>query len=326
MDMCHCNNCSHMPFIPGIDIRRYFITNCGHLLCSCCVTNGTGGLNEQCPVCKMLCKIVEVDQNANSDIKAYFVDASTMICESVKRFMKISAFQKAQARGVQGILKNMYEMCKKLSIENSEIPKLKNENNSLKAKIAAAECEISDLKKKVELQELENQRWIGAGVKITSNQPTGNELLFPILNTSRREGQAFSPAFSTGPFGDRQNSQKFFDTPASGTSSKFEGTPFTIRTQSDQFNSQSSGGSKFFGSGARGTPSPNHIYGRVASRSSSLDRTAVRDAMPAPLARVTTPGFSAAPGAGRPRNGINPGPVNSSPQDVLTSRLRGLRW
>lgn len=45
-------------------------------------------------------------------------------------------------------------MCKKLSIENSEIPKLKNENNSLKAKIAAAECEISDLKKKVELQEL----------------------------------------------------------------------------------------------------------------------------------------------------------------------------
>ncbi len=40
MDVFHCNTCGHIPHLPGIDYRRYFITNCGHVSCGNCSLNG----------------------------------------------------------------------------------------------------------------------------------------------------------------------------------------------------------------------------------------------------------------------------------------------
>jgi hypothetical protein len=55
----------------------------------------------------MACKIAEVNQAANSDIKAFFMDSAQIISEAYKRFNKVATFQKAQSRNFQVLMTKM---------------------------------------------------------------------------------------------------------------------------------------------------------------------------------------------------------------------------
>uniref|UniRef100_A0A8C5LYE4 Ring finger protein 212 n=1 Tax=Leptobrachium leishanense TaxID=445787 RepID=A0A8C5LYE4_9ANUR len=91
------------------------LTSCGHVLCEGCLQGGT---NDQCTVCRSVCRTVALDNQTNPDIKMLFMDINSLCKTFSAEFSQIVEFQESHRR-------------RSLSFYKGNIEKLEEKNEKL---------------------------------------------------------------------------------------------------------------------------------------------------------------------------------------------------
>lgn len=114
MDWVHCNNCFKTPNAEN----TFYMTACGHVLCKKCArqglflldtgfyhfnkvltfidTTGTPGMEDNCRVCKVKTKFLEINRNLKADLQIYFRDPKDLACQYMTKLKTVLDFQERQ--------------------------------------------------------------------------------------------------------------------------------------------------------------------------------------------------------------------------------------
>ncbi|CAE1294675.1 unnamed protein product [Acanthosepion pharaonis] len=112
VDWLHCNLCFTQP---GNGIK-FSLTNCGHVYCEKCLTEGT---KESCKMCKAVCSSILLTGKMKPDVEIFFGDPSELIKKQNKQLVQVMEFQKNHRRRFVTYLKD------KVSKQNAYISQVK---------------------------------------------------------------------------------------------------------------------------------------------------------------------------------------------------------
>ena len=70
--------------------KKFYVSPCSHVFCHSCIVN----LRNFCPICKIQCKMLEINQQMPSEVKMFFEENS--IARMIKNAQKIHLFQTNQ--------------------------------------------------------------------------------------------------------------------------------------------------------------------------------------------------------------------------------------
>lgn len=129
MDWVHCNNCYIQP--GDEEIKKFFITNCGHIYCDEC-------LHKECRICHTTFTSIPLTSNMSSEVAVYFQDPVV----NLKKQIKILEFQHShrirmvshnrdKIRSYKALQKENYNLKEELKLFKSENKNLRDENKRL---------------------------------------------------------------------------------------------------------------------------------------------------------------------------------------------------
>ncbi|XP_065833412.1 probable E3 SUMO-protein ligase RNF212 [Oscarella lobularis] len=237
MDWVHCNCCYTQP--PRRD-RKFFLTNCRHLICSLCLAQE----RDVCLVCKCTCSYMPLSASMKPDIEAYFTDLGDLMRKQLKKWIDVHDFQKMHRNRLRSYRKS----CDETETQTTaRLKELESANESLRKENYVLKTENTQLKALEEqLREYENDehfRVFTPSQQRPLSQSGRTMSGATPLNSSARIGSALGRRHQTAPYFPVAPSRASLLTPPSGGRISATVTRETLRNRSGSGSNGESGGS-----------------------------------------------------------------------------------
>lgn len=143
MDWVHCNNCYVQP--GDVEMKKFFITNCGHIYCDECLQVNQ---SKECRICLVKYTAIPLSSNMNSEVEIYFRDPVMNLKKQIKILefqqshrIRLISYNKERLNNYRALKKENYNLSEELSL-------FKKENFSLREEIKTLKENLFEFKKK----------------------------------------------------------------------------------------------------------------------------------------------------------------------------------